>query len=86
MWNLFCLLNIKESESDSRSVVSDSATPWTAAHQAPLSMGFSRQEYRSGEPCPSPGIFPMQGLNSGLLYCRQILYCLAIREALSKNC
>ena len=31
-----------------------SATPWTAAHQAPLSMGFSRQEYWSGLPVPSP--------------------------------
>ena len=30
------------------------ATPWTAAYQAPLSMGFSRQEYCSGEPLPSP--------------------------------
>ena len=30
-------------------------TPWTAAHQAPLSMGFSRQEYWSGLPLPSPG-------------------------------
>ena len=30
-------------------------TPWTIAHQAPLSMGFSRQEYWSGLPCPSPG-------------------------------
>ena len=30
------------------------ATPWTAAHQAPLSMGFSRQEYWSGLPFPSP--------------------------------
>ena len=29
-------------------------TPWTAAHQAPLSMGFSRQEYWSGVPLPSP--------------------------------
>ena len=29
--------------------------PWTVAHQAPLSMGFSRQEYRSGLPCPYPG-------------------------------
>ena len=29
-------------------------TPWTVAHQAPLSMGFSRQEYWSGLPCPSP--------------------------------
>ena len=31
-----------------------SATPWTVAHQAPLSMGFSRQEYWSGLPRPSP--------------------------------
>ena len=30
------------------------ATPWTAAHQAPSSMGFSRQEYWSGVPLPSP--------------------------------
>ena len=30
------------------------ATPWTVAHQAPLSMGFSRQEYWGGLPCPSP--------------------------------
>ena len=35
-----------------------SATPWTAAHQAPPSMGFSRQEYWSGVPLPSPGIPP----------------------------
>ena len=33
-------------------------TLWTIAHQAPLSMGFSRQEYWSGLPCPPPGIFP----------------------------
>ena len=37
------------------------ATPWTAAHQAPLSMGFSRQEYRSGLPFPSPGDLPDPG-------------------------
>ena len=37
-------------------------TPWTAAHQAPLSMGFSRQEYWSGVPLPSPKI--MVHLNS----------------------
>ena len=38
------------------SVVSDSATLWTVARQAPLSMGIlSRQEYWSGLPCPSPG-------------------------------
>ena len=38
-------------------------TPWTAAHQAPPSMGFSRQEPWSGSPRPPPGIFPAQGLN-----------------------
>ena len=34
------------------------ATPWTVAHQAPLSMGFSRQEYWSGSPFPSPEDLP----------------------------
>ena len=50
----------------SPSVLSDSfLTPWTVAHQAPLSMGFSRQEYWSGSPFPSsrdlhnPGIKPV---------------------------
>ena len=38
------------------------ATPWTAAHQAPLSMGFSRQEYWSGVPLPSPNLSKHQGL------------------------
>ena len=38
------------------------ATPWTVAHQAPLSMGFSRQEYWSGYPCPSPGDLPKSGI------------------------
>ena len=32
--------------------------PWSLAHQAPLSMGFSRQEYWSGLPFPSPGDLP----------------------------
>ena len=79
-------------------------TAWTVAHQAPLSMGFSRREYWIGLLFPSPGsksrsvmsnsaspwdflgqntevgsysllqgIFPTQGLNPGLLHCRQIL-------------
>ena len=34
------------------------ATPWTVAHQTPLSMWFSRQEYRRGLPCPSSGCLP----------------------------
>ena len=35
---------------------------WTVASQAPLSMGFSRQEYWSGLPCPSPGDLPNPGI------------------------
>ena len=37
-------------------------TPWTVAHQAPLSMGFSRQEYWSGLPCPFPVDLPNPGI------------------------
>ena len=52
--------------------MSHSVTPWTVAHRAPLSMGFSSQEYWSGLPCPSSrGILPTQGSNlhlSCLLY------------------
>ena len=38
------------------------ATPWTVAYQAPWSMGFSRQEYWSGLPFPSPGDLPNPGI------------------------
>ena len=38
------------------------ATPWTVAHQAPWSMGFSRHEYWSGLPFPSPGNLPNPGI------------------------
>ena len=58
--------------------------PWTAAYQAPPPMGFSRQEYWSGVPLPSPTgvvshslfqeIFLTQSSNPGLLHCGQILY------------
>ena len=40
-------------------------TPWTVAHQAPPSMGFSRQEYWSGLPFPSPGDLPDAGIEPG---------------------
>ena len=40
-------------------------TPWIVAHQAPLSMGFSRQEYWSGLPFPSPGDLPDPGIEPG---------------------
>ena len=46
----------------SRSVVSNYAIPLTVARQAPPSMGFSRQEYWSGLPLPSPGDRPDQGI------------------------
>ena len=42
-------------------------TPWTVAHQAPLSVGFSRQEYWSGLPCPPPGDLPDPGMEPGSL-------------------
>ena len=42
-------------------------TPWTVAHQAPLSMGFSRPECWSGFPCPSPGDLPNSGIKTASL-------------------
>ena len=54
------------------SVSNSFVTPWTVARQAPLSMGFSRQEYWSGLPCPLPGIFLTQESNLRLL---QFLHC-----------
>ena len=41
------------------------AAPWTVAYQAPPSMGFSRQEYRSGLPFPSPEDLPNPGIEPG---------------------
>ena len=50
--------------------------PWTVAHQAPLSMEFSRQEYWSRQLIPSLGDLPNPGIEprSGLWHCRRILY------------
>ena len=54
-----------KSGSVSCSVVSHSfATPWSVSHQAPLSMGFPRQEYWSGLPCPSPRDLPELGIGT----------------------
>ena len=47
------------------SFTSDSLTPWTVASQASLSMEFSRQEYWSGLPFPSPGDLPDLGIKPG---------------------
>ena len=53
-------------------------TPWTVARQTPVSTGFSRQEYWSGLPFPTPGIFKSQGIEPASLCVscigRQILY------------
>ena len=49
----------------SHSVTSDSVTPWTIAHQTPLSMGFSRQERWSGLPCLPLGDLPDPGIEPG---------------------
>ena len=51
--------------SESHSVLSDSATPRTVAHQAPLPTGFSRQQYWNGLPFPSPGELPDPGIEPG---------------------
>ena len=63
-------------------VMSDSfATPWTIALQAPLSRGFSRQEYRSGLPFPSPGDLPKPGIKLLSFALQWILYHWATWEA-----
>ena len=60
--NIYIYIYIYESDNISHSVVSDSATPWSVAQQAPLSVEFSRQEYWSGELFPSPGDLPNPGI------------------------
>ena len=57
-------------------------TPWTVVGQYPLSMEFSRQEYWSGLPFPSPGDLPDPGINLGILHCRQNLYHLSHQVSL----
>ena len=66
--------------------MSNSATLWTVAHQAPLSKGFSSQEYWSGLSCPPPGDLPNTGIKPTshlpqLLCCRQMLYLWATGKA-----
>ena len=56
-------------------------TPCSLAHQASLSMGFSRQEYWSGLPFPFPGDILTQGSNARLLHWQAFLYCWATWEA-----
>ena len=47
---------------------------WTRAHQTPLSMEFSRQEYWSGVPFPPPGDLPDPKIEPGFSHCNQILF------------
>ena len=69
-WNIICTIRydiLKYLNSDSTFMLMFSSvwlfvTPWTVAHQAPLSMGFSRQEYWSGLPFPTPGDLSDQGI------------------------
>ena len=56
---------VRREEKKSLSRVRLFATPWTVAHQAPRSMGFSRHEYWSGLPFPSPGDLPDPGIEPG---------------------
>ena len=55
-------LSVTTSVCDSRLVMSNSTTPWTAALQLPLSVGFSRQGYWTGLPFASPGDLPRPGI------------------------
>ena len=59
------------------SVTSNSVTLWTVAGQTSLSMGSPGKNTGVGSHSLSQSIFPTQGLNLGILYCRQILYCLS---------
>ena len=63
--HLSCLLHIYIHMWKSLSRVRLFATSWTVAYQAPPSMGFSRQEYWSGLPFPSPGDLPDPGIEPG---------------------
>ena len=79
-WRLRCIIRLWAQGSHewwSRSVISNSVTPWIVAYKAPLSMGLSRQEYWSGLPFPSPGDLPNLGIElrdrtPGLLHWKQM--------------
>ena len=60
------------------------ATPWTVAHQAPLSMEFSSKKTRVDIRSLLQVIFPTQGQNLGFLLCKQILYHLSHEESRSE--
>ena len=64
---------MKQSESEVPQSCLTLCNLWTIAHQAPLSMGFSRQEYWSGLPFPSSGDLPDPGIEPRSPHCRQML-------------
>ena len=67
-------MKVKKMKVQSLSRVRLFATPWTVAYQAPQFMDFSRQEYWTGLPFPSPRDLPYPGINPGLPHCGQTLY------------
>ena len=78
--HLSCILLPRaQCRSVTKSCLTSVETPWTVTHQAPPSVGFSRQEYWSGVPLPSPEGLPNPGIEP--LHCRQILYHWATWEA-----
>ena len=59
--------------------MSDFATPWTVASQAPLSMEFCWQEYWSGLPCPPPEDLPNPGIEpTSLAFPGELFFCLFV--------
>ena len=69
------------------SVVSDFVTPWTVAHQAPLSLEFFRQEYWSGLPFPPPGNLSDAGIEPGSPALQaDFFYHLSHQGSLNKGC
>ena len=62
MGTIALLVTPEEVKSNLLSHVQIFETPWTVAHQAPLSVGFSREEYWSGLPFPPPGDLPDPGI------------------------
>ena len=60
--------------------------PMDCSLLAPLFMGFSRQEYWSGLPFPSPGDLPSPGIKPGLPHCRQMLYHLSHQGRTQNTC
>ena len=65
-----CKMKLERKKKDSTKLCLTLAIPWTVARQAPLSMGFSRQEDWSGLPFPSPGDLPDTGIEPRSPHCR----------------